>query len=128
VEAMTDTTRRELAPFGVSVSVVEPAFVKTEIANKQVGDHASSNKLSKEQHAVYSMFLDGAEEKRLKMEAMADTTDCTNEAIIHALSNPAPKTRYVVANVGGTPAWVLRKLLAVLPDRAADRLGGKVNK
>jgi len=128
LEALSDSSRRELRVHGVSVSLVEPAFVRTEIAKKQLGDNAPAKALSPEQYAVYAMFLDNVEQTREKQEKLADSTECTNEAIIHALTHPQPKTRYVVANVGGIPAWILRKVIAILPDRAADLLGGRVNK
>jgi len=41
VEAMTDSLRREMRQHGVSVSIVEPAYVKTAIGEKSSGEQAS---------------------------------------------------------------------------------------
>ena len=37
---ITDTLRLELAPWKVSVSVVEPGYVQTALAEKQTGENA----------------------------------------------------------------------------------------
>jgi len=54
--------------------------------------------------------------------AAADEPTVTTKAIQDAILSPTPKTRYVVANVGGVPAFMLTTLAWVLPDRAVDLL------
>lgn len=46
----------------------------------------------------------------------------TSDAILHALRDAYPLTRYVVANVNGVPAKLILKLMWLLPDRAKDAL------
>lgn len=44
----------------------------------------------------------------------------TSAAIVHALTAAQPQARYIVATVGGWPAWVYATLAWVLPQRAFD--------
>jgi hypothetical protein len=52
----------------------------------------------------------------------ADSPAVVTRAVQHALTAPRPQARYIVANLNGTPAWVLVALLRVLPDRLSDLL------
>jgi hypothetical protein len=78
--------------------------------------------------AAYGNFFS---EKRAKKRAdtlaqapFPETT--TTPAILHALFEPFPETRYVVAKVGPYPAQVLVWLTWALPDRAVDLLVSKL--
>jgi NAD(P)-dependent dehydrogenase (short-subunit alcohol dehydrogenase family) len=59
VEGITDCLRRELAPLRISVSLVEPAYVNTEIATKSSGAQASDNWASKEMLQVRAVMRGG---------------------------------------------------------------------
>lgn len=48
---------------------------------------------------------------------LASHPDVASDAIYDAIINPLPKTRYVVANVGGIPA----KFLTFIADTTTDR-------
>eukprot|EP00055_Hartaetosiga_balthica_P018533 m.134718 g.134718 ORF g.134718 m.134718 type:complete len:318 (-) comp9689_c0_seq1:224-1177(-) len=122
LEGLTDALRRELHPLGVSVSIVEPAFVKTAIAGKSTGQHSSFHWVSDEVKKVYNSFFETFDEKRLKGEELASTTDVTTEAITDALLNKRPETRYVVAKTYHVPAKVTHFLSWLLPDRVEDML------
>ena len=122
LEGITDALRREMAPFNVSVSIVEPAYVKTAIAGKSTGDNACTTWVSQELQQTYSFFFDTFEAKRLKGEAHADGPEVTTTAIVHAITSATPETRYVVANTYGIPAKVGVFLSWLLPDRAEDML------
>jgi len=124
VEGITDSLRHEMAPFGVSVSIVEPAYVKTKIASKQVGENAPINHSPATEGAkeLYNAFLSKQDEKRIKADNLASDTSVTSEAIVHALTSPTPKTRYIVANYFGLPAFVLGWVHWALNDRAEDAL------
>ena len=41
-------------------------------------------------------------------------------AVLHAVRDPYPKTRYPVASVIVMPSWVATALASVLPDRLLD--------
>ena len=120
LEIMTDVMRLELMPWDVSVSIVEPAYVKTSIASKQIGANAAWRHADKAKLPLYQDWLDTQEAKRATSDRMAATTEVTNDAIVHALTAEYPKTRYVVANVKGIPAWILTRISWLLPDRIKD--------
>lgn len=124
MEALSDAWRMELQHWGISVSLIEPAYVKSQIAAKQTGNNAVFKKLPTEQQLLYAHIFDTFEEKRLKADSFADSCEVTTEAIVHALTNEYPKTRYIVANVNGVPAWLVFRVLKMLPDRLVDRLKG----
>lgn len=90
-------------PFNVSVSVVEPAYVRTEIFGKILKE--TEEIISDEARALYGPLFYRPEqaEARAKQVSMADSPLVTSEAIDHALFNEHPRTRYVVANFAGAP-------------------------
>jgi short-subunit dehydrogenase len=116
LEGITDAIRRELRPHKVAVSLVEPAYVATPIAEKM----ATFEHLSAEDRALYP--FDGVVKAREKHFSMASPPDVTTNAIIHALTERSPHTRYVVANVDGTPASVVAWMIWFLPDYILDLL------
>ena len=120
LEALSDAMRMELSRFDVSVSLIKPAYVKSKFAEKQVGENAAFRDLPRDQYDMYAHLFDGFEAKRLKSEALADEPIVTSEAILNALTNPYPKTRYIVANVNGIPANFIVPLLSIIPDRVRD--------
>merc|ERR1712146_354673 len=122
LEGISDSLRRELFPLGVSVSLVEPAYVKTEIVHKSSGAQSAEHWASKEMLEVYDHFFSVADEKRRRAFEHADTPECTTNAIVDAIRSPQPRTRYVVANTHKIPAWITTGLTWLLPDRAVDAI------
>jgi len=121
LEAVNDVLRRETAKWGISVSLIEPAYVKTQIGAKAL-DNSPLKHLSKEQITLYQHTLANVDEERIKNFELADTCTVTTDVIVHALTSAYPKTRYVVAKVGKVPAFVLAKAIQYIPDRLADIL------
>ena len=124
LEAASDALRRELAPAGVSVSVIEPAFVKTAIATtarSRAESHPAA--LLAASRAVYPWVRDMAGEVEFGVER-GDSPQVTTDVIVHAIESPTPRTRYVVASIvdGATraPAAVIVWLEWLLPDRLMD--------
>jgi len=116
LEAFNDALRRELLPHQVAVSIIEPAYVLTAIADKAT----EYENLSEDELSLYD--FKGVIASRKEVFTRASPPDVVTEAIEHALTHPTPRTRYVVANVNGVPAWVITRLLWLLPDRIADKL------
>lgn len=122
VEALSDALRRELLHHGVSVSVVQPGYVRTAII-------ASSRKASEtqfEEQKVELLELYPAAVKRGGMEKMLseqpgpDVT--TTPAIVHALTSAVPKTRYPVAGALGMSATFISWFVWTTSDRIKDFL------
>lgn len=127
MEAISDGLRRELSPYGVSISVIEPAYVKSQIFARVAEasliydtEHSTESGQSKEIYA--HLFTEKKLATKKKELSMADEPTVTSEVITHAITARNPKTRYVVANVGGVPASVLDWIVWALPDRAEDIL------
>jgi len=129
MEAYADALRREVASYQVSVSVVEPAYVQTPIFESS----AAASTAIKEAHSVEllatygNFFSEKRAQKRIATLAQAPFPDTTTTpAILHALFDQYPETRYVVAKVGPYSAKVLVWLTWALPDRAVDLLVSKL--
>jgi len=124
LEGISDALRRELLPFNISVSIVEPAFVKTKIMYKELGQVVEDVEVlgPPEMQELYADYYSLVYKRREKNFKHASTTDVTSSAIIHALTNPYPHARYVVANVNGVPAWLLRNVMWALSDPVKDIL------
>lgn len=126
IEGLSDSLRREVAPQGVSISVVQPAFVKTEIFGETPGTashQAVSPERRGEMNRVYEYFLTDKKIAGIRTQVdRAATPLVTSEAILHALTAPQPRTRYQVARAYGMPCAALRLLALILPDRCLDAI------
>ena len=124
LEALNDAMRVELGHWGISVSLIQPAYVKTRIAAKQTGKNAVFRSLPTHERELYAHIFDTFEARRLRAESRADSPQVTTDAIRHALTSEYPKTRYAVANAHGVPASLFLSLLPFVPDRLMDRFRG----
>ncbi len=122
LEALADSLRREAGSMGLSVSVVRPGAVSTPIfaslSNSSIAAAVRKKTLAARTYPHLHLPADIANEVRI--EALAASTDVTDEAIVHAITNPRPRTRYTVANICGVPSVVLQTLAYILPDRWLD--------
>jgi NAD(P)-dependent dehydrogenase (short-subunit alcohol dehydrogenase family) len=125
VEGFTDCLRMELDHFKISVSLLEPGYVKSEMGTKVHAESKQMYGVSKENFELYDHVFSGFYASDLvngNLENSAPAT-VTTGAILHAIQSPHPKTRYVVAVVnGGLPAWVVARLKWLLPDRVMDKV------
>jgi short-subunit dehydrogenase len=121
MEAFSDTLRRELIPHGVSVSIVEPGYVKSSIFGSSDENSKLSDEAAKNAREVYpNYFSEEQMIKRQRVISLADEPTVTTFAIKDAITSQYPKTRYPVANAGGLSANMLVFLVWILPDRALD--------
>lgn len=124
LEGFSDALRREVAQFGVSVSLIQPAYVKSAIHSS---DSAASADLIKdpaaysEMRKLYERFLTDEMEDKIKKDIEnASEPEVTSEAIDTALTMQYPRTRYTVANAGGFSASTIAWLDWILTDRLQD--------
>ena len=130
VEALSDGLRQELEPFGISVSLVSPGYVNTELRGKGVPSNKSLTTTERDQYysRFAAMWKKDAELIKLSPPCCAET----DAAIVHAMTDPFPRTRYYpfTANVKFGPlfpAWLASMLLrATSVHPLLDRLKDKV--
>lgn len=125
LEGFSDTIRQELYYEGISVSMVNPGFIRTGIFDKhqattdaKYGVDNPREELSALQRSMLQSYLDFVE----NMLKQAGSVNETSAAIAHALTSPSPKTRYYPGSLGvaGLPAWAFAKIKSVAPDRILD--------
>jgi NAD(P)-dependent dehydrogenase (short-subunit alcohol dehydrogenase family) len=119
LEAVADSMRMELAPFGVSVSVVQPGSVRTPIWEKgrrekdEVGP-----RMSPQAAEYYGEALKNLEEVARREERCGIEPEVVAQSVLRALRAQRPRARYVV---GSPPGWQ-RRVATLLPERIRDRV------
>jgi NAD(P)-dependent dehydrogenase (short-subunit alcohol dehydrogenase family) len=119
LEAVSDSLRREIAPLGVHVVVIEPGGVRTEIATRGI---ATANdlaaKMTPEQDARYGAMVQATNTMMATGTASGSTADAAALVIAKAVTTRRPRTRYTI----GRDAALITRLVQVLPDRTLDRI------
>jgi NAD(P)-dependent dehydrogenase (short-subunit alcohol dehydrogenase family) len=119
LEAFSDGLRRELEPFGLSVSVIEPGVINTPIWEK--GVDSSKERLARMPARALELYrgrIDFLTRRATELQGTGTPAETVAEAVHHALTARRPKTRYLV----GTDAKITAKLAWLFPDRLLDRL------
>ena len=121
LEAVADSLRVELRPWGISVSIVEPASINTSIWTKGAAraDELRAA-LSGESEELYSSAIANFRKLALARGPGADPDEVA-KAVEHALTARRPKARYLVGRDAHVRSWIER-----LPTRARDRLLAKL--
>ena len=118
LEAFSDALRMETRHQGVSVVIIEPGAVRTEIANKAKRQTESDlAALSPELAAVYGPLARGlAENMAATLEKNSISPQRAARVILAAARARRPRTRYLI----GTDARFASALKWLLPDRWFD--------
>ena len=122
VEAVSDSLRRDLRPWRISVVIVEPGFTRTQILEK--GEREIRKlfaNLPPEDSAMYRRTLDNGLALMERFMRNAVEPDKVAAAVQRALSVRFPRTRYPV----GSDAWAAR-LLRFVPGRLMDFAVGRL--
>jgi NAD(P)-dependent dehydrogenase (short-subunit alcohol dehydrogenase family) len=122
LEALTDALRLELAPWGISVSIIEPGAVATPIWEKGMKNGAAMLAAAPPEALVlYAEALEAF--KRTSEHTAKNATDPMDvaRAVEHALTAAKPKTRYVV----GRRARIGAAMALLVPDRMRDTMVAK---
>ncbi len=119
LEAVSDALRREVAPLGVQVVVVQPGGIRTEMAARGI---ATANDLAAgmtpEQDGRYGGLVRANNALMASGTSSGLTADAAARVIAKAVTARRPRTRYTV----GRDAALVTGLARVLPDRALDRV------
>ena len=118
LEAVSDSLRRELAPSGVQVVVVEPGAVRTEMLGRAI---ATADELlaamSPEQSRRYGAMVHAVNAQAVSSTESGLPAQAAATVITKAVTARTPRTRYTV----GREAAMIR-LVRFLPDRTLDRI------
>eukprot|EP00035_Acanthoeca_spectabilis_P030817 m.11107 g.11107 ORF g.11107 m.11107 type:complete len:233 (+) comp4395_c0_seq1:627-1325(+) len=130
VEGISDGFRAELLDQGISVSLVKPGAIRTEIYNKmlsgssksvadQVNSHLATGRGSNETKELYRLQQQAVVVTALLTpnDPMQPGPEITDAAIAHAVTSPYPKPRYLV---GGDAIMLFPLRTYLLPDRVWD--------
>jgi len=119
MEGLTDTLRRELSPWGVAVSIVEPGRIATPIWQKslKVADELLGA-LPRRALELYGPAIEEMQRGALEAARWGAPPEKVARAVEHALTAKRPRTRYPV----GPDARLGALLVRLLPDPVLDRI------
>jgi NAD(P)-dependent dehydrogenase (short-subunit alcohol dehydrogenase family) len=119
MEAFSDVLRMELKPWGLHVALIEPGAVKTPIWSKSRDTGVALREaLPADAAILYGPQLDQLLKVVAVMEKRGVEPAEVTRAVVHALTSPKPKPRYVVGREAKAQALIRR----LLPDPMIDNL------
>jgi NAD(P)-dependent dehydrogenase (short-subunit alcohol dehydrogenase family) len=122
MEAFSDALRRELRPWGIHVSLLEPGAIATDIWQKALGEFDERMRAPPPGLVeTYGGLLNSAHELAQRSVRHASPATVVAAAAVHAFTAPRPRTRYCMGADSRMQQWISR-----LPDRWADALLAKV--
>jgi NAD(P)-dependent dehydrogenase (short-subunit alcohol dehydrogenase family) len=117
VEAISDSLRRELMPYGIDVIVIRPGAVKTPIWEKGALPVASG----RYHQTIYSGPLKRFQDMAEKLVSGGDPPERIGTSIRKVFEARRPRTKYTIVS-GRFADWTIP---TTLPDRWLDRLVGR---
>jgi NAD(P)-dependent dehydrogenase (short-subunit alcohol dehydrogenase family) len=119
LEAVSDSLRRELAPTGVQVVVVEPGAVRTEMPGRAIASaSALASTMTPEQNQRYGALVQAMNAQTTAHTSSGLPAQAAAKVIAKAVIARRPRTRYTV----GRDAALITRLVRILPDRTLDRI------
>jgi len=119
LEALTDALRLELQQWSIQVSIIEPGAIATPIWEKSIKAAKDLEARDNSPFIVgYAELIMRIKETVEKAAERAIPPDAVVQAVVHALTSPRPRTRYLVGTDAKIRAWMVKWL----PDRLNDRL------
>jgi NAD(P)-dependent dehydrogenase (short-subunit alcohol dehydrogenase family) len=119
VEAVADSLRQELRPWGIGVVVIEPGSIDTPIWERgaRIADEVEKRAPAAQQE-LYGETIERFRDAVRRTAARGIAPEKVAKAIERALSARRPRTRYLVGLDARGQALARR----LLPDRALDRI------
>ncbi|WP_432956635.1 SDR family oxidoreductase [Micromonospora haikouensis] len=118
-EAVSDSLRRELRPFGIAVSVVQPGAIQTPIWDKVA--HAGTETMARAAGRAGDLYAEPFDRFLARLAAQARRSGTTPadfaRAVARALTAARPRTRYPV----GADVRLGSLAARLLPDALLDR-------
>jgi NAD(P)-dependent dehydrogenase (short-subunit alcohol dehydrogenase family) len=119
LEAVADVFRRELRPWGIAVSAIEPGSIATPIWERGEREAEAAGERSEgAQEELYGERLAAMRAASRRTAARGIPPEKVAVAIEHALGARRPRSRYLV----GRDARGQALLAKLLPDQVVDRL------
>lgn len=119
MEALTDSLRQELQPWGIHVSIVEPGSIATPIWDKSSARvEELEREMPEEAMMLYGKTVEAIKAALVQFQEAGIPPDEVAKFVEHALTAGTPRTRYVV----GRDAQLQRMLVKWAPDRVRDGL------
>jgi NAD(P)-dependent dehydrogenase (short-subunit alcohol dehydrogenase family) len=119
LEAVSDSLRREIAPLGVQVVVVEPGGVRTEMGTRGVATAKDlAGQMTPEQDGRYGSLVQAITAQMAEGTGSGVTADAAARVIANAVTTRKPRTRYTI----GRDAALITRLTRMLSDRTLDRI------
>lgn len=119
IEAVADALRRELEPWKIKVSIIEPGRIATPIWKKSVEDAMSRlERMPPEASSYYAPVMEDIVKGAEEATRVGTPAAAVARAVHRALTDRRPRTRYFV----GTDAHIINVLRRVLSDPLFDRL------
>jgi NAD(P)-dependent dehydrogenase (short-subunit alcohol dehydrogenase family) len=116
LEAITDTLRLELRPWGIHVAAVEPGRISTPIWQKSLAEAQTwLEAYPPAATSLYGPLIERAIRSASKHSTIS--ADTVAEIVAHALTAKKPQTRYIVGRDAQIRLWIER-----LPDRLRDHI------
>jgi NAD(P)-dependent dehydrogenase (short-subunit alcohol dehydrogenase family) len=118
MEAISDVMRRELKPWNIKVSLLEPGIISTKIWEKasMQAEHAIKEAPEELLH-LYEPLIERIMKVAEESEKSAQSAEVVVKAVVHALTASRPKTRYRMG-----PKARFHKVMSWLPDNIQDRM------
>lgn len=124
IEAIGDSLRQELHPWGIQVAIVEPGAIRTDIWDKA---NDTLERLERDYPAdaldLYASHIEGVKKGIAFQTKNAVPAEKVARAVEHALLSSRPKTRYLV----GRDAHLMALMRNLLPDRALDSMVRRIS-
>lgn len=119
LEAISDSLRREVAPFGVKVVVIEPGAVTTGMLER-VGDRGEKviDAMTTAQRGRYASLMQAVVAQAEASVAGGAAPEEAARIITDAITSRHPRTRYTV----GRGTGMIVKLTKLASDRVLDRI------
>lgn len=119
IEAINDSLRREMAPYGLMVIMITPGGVSTGMSEKGIQTAERLAKLmTPDQHRRHDRLFAAVKNLAETWARDGVRPDRAAAVISRAIHDRKPRTRYTV----GRDAALLTRLVRFLPDRLLDRM------